>query len=55
MVALLRKLGILPTPAPVMPREPEDTRDDLTMDQIAYLHELADERRRIWLEATRAS
>jgi hypothetical protein len=35
------------------PKPPVDNRGDLTPDQIAYLHELAEERRRAWMEAAR--
>jgi hypothetical protein len=56
MVALLQRLGLLPHRPQHQPVPPaEDNTDDLTPDQIAYLHELAAERRKAWLEAERVA
>ena len=55
MVALLKRLGLLSSPPNIDPAPVEDCTGDLTADQIAYLHELADDRRRAWLEAKRES
>jgi hypothetical protein len=55
MVALLERLGILSKPpaSEVTPKQVE--QDTLTPDQIAYLHELANERRRAWMAHKRES
>jgi hypothetical protein len=63
MVALLQRLGIVST-APEQSAaakrnataafESHD-KDTLTQDQIAYLHELAEERRRAWMAQKNAS
>ncbi len=53
MVALLKRLGLLSSPPPADPAPIVDCAGDLTPDQIAYLHELAEDRRRVWLEAKR--
>lgn len=55
MVALLKRLGLLRTPPNQPPVPPVDNEGDLTPDQIAYLHELAEERRKVWLEAKRVA
>jgi hypothetical protein len=45
--------GILPTKQEEEPKRDEQT-EVLSEDQVAYLHELADERRRVWASEKRA-
>jgi len=56
MVALLQRLGILSSPQPMADcngferdRDAGSYPENLTKDQINYLHEIADERRRAWM------
>lgn len=49
MVALLEKLGWVSS-RPACEEAPKQAdKDTLTPDQIAYLHELAEERRQAWM------
>jgi hypothetical protein len=56
MVALLQRLGILSKPpASEAPKQVEQERDTLSPDQVAYLHELAEERRQAWMAHQRVA
>jgi hypothetical protein len=59
MVALLQRLGLLSPPPPcdevvIRGRDAVGSYPgELTKDQVSYLHEVADERRRVWKEHDR--
>jgi hypothetical protein len=49
MVALLQRLGILSSPPACAAPKQVEQDNTLTQDQIAYLHEIAAERRQAWM------